>query len=214
MISSTGTPDRRHRDTSRPIPSENEAVYPPPRPICANSSKSPLSSSLIVTYSGPYPVRIFCVWPLIVSGLGRGRVTTGPATASAFAASFFSASETPTFRTWSSREPSRYTVIPLHFRSYARWYDFVTSSTVASRGRLIVLWLTNPFATNVLFDGIWKSCTSSCPKVNPSTRAYTNGWWTSPLSRFHAGCSARSAVTSRSHRRLSRDGSRPDRAPL
>src|SRR3990172_4384856 len=194
------------------MPSVKLAVYPPPRPICANSSNRPLSSSFTVTYSGPYPVRIFWVRPWITSGLGLGRVIAGGAAASAFAAFPFSVSATPTFRTWSSRLPSRYTVIPLHFSSYARRYAFFTSSTVASGGRFIVLWLTKPFATNVLFDGTWKSCTSSCPYVVPSTRAYTNGWWTSSLSLFHGGWSAKSDVTSRNHRRLSRDGSRPVRA--
>src|SRR2546423_11170859 len=75
MISSTGTPDRRQRDTSRAIPSVKDAVYPPPRPICAKISNRPFSSSLTVTYSAPYPVRIFWVRPVITSGRGLGRRT-------------------------------------------------------------------------------------------------------------------------------------------
>src|SRR5207244_13306943 len=60
----------------------------------------------------------------------RTAVSTGTSTWTSVG---LSGSATPMFRTWSSREPSRYTVMPLHFRSKARRYAFFTSSTVASR---------------------------------------------------------------------------------
>jgi hypothetical protein len=41
-------------------------------------------------------------------------------------------------RTWPARVPCRYTVMPLHPSSKALRYTFVTWSTVASAGRLIV----------------------------------------------------------------------------
>src|SRR5947199_6656924 len=68
MISSTGTPDRRHRETRRAMPSVKQAVYPPPRPICANTSKRTFSYSLTVTYRESFLCRIFWVRLLITAG--------------------------------------------------------------------------------------------------------------------------------------------------
>jgi len=78
------------------------------------------------------------VRPVITSGRARGRRATGSAGTSTRTSFGFCASATPMFRTWSSREPSRYTVMPLQCSSYAKRYAFLTSSTVASRGMLIV----------------------------------------------------------------------------
>ena len=109
MICAGSIPHRSDSEMRRLTASVWLAAQPPLFPIVANTSKSPSSSWLIVTYRAPQPVDILRVDPKVTSPRERGMrwhgasITGLPGTASRFTSS-----------TWFSREPSRYTVTPLH----------------------------------------------------------------------------------------------------
>ena len=67
-----GSKSGRDNEIKRLIASDCAAAFPPAFPMVVNTSHRPFSSSLIVIYNVPSPVRIRRVTPEVCVGLVRG----------------------------------------------------------------------------------------------------------------------------------------------
>src|SRR5665648_109897 len=130
MMLSGSTSARSASEIMRLTASVNDAEQPPDLPIVENTSHSPLSSSLMVTYRFPHAVLILIVLPMVWVGRLRGALISS---------SSFTFVLSATLSTCRSRLPSLYTVTPLHASLYARRYTWRISSSVALWGKLTVL---------------------------------------------------------------------------
>ena len=111
-MSRTSTPERRARDTRRPMASALAVMERPDLPMVAKTSKGLPSISLTVRYMAPRPVWIFWVKPCTTSGRLRTTPRRGfSAGAGASPSIFFWPS--PVASTCRLLQPSRYTVTPL-----------------------------------------------------------------------------------------------------
>jgi len=93
------TPDRRATETARHVASD-WAGQPPAFPRFPKTSARPEPSLFTVMNRVPQPMRCLNVWPSVLRGRGRGEISDARERAAEVS-------------TWSWRQPSRYTVMPL-----------------------------------------------------------------------------------------------------